>query len=55
VQDNSARELFTERDIRFDRNHYTDVGDRRGYAWDNKTLNRFGWVDAGFDIHGTWD
>jgi parallel beta-helix repeat protein len=54
VQDNAAGDLFTDRGIRFERNHYTAVGDRRAYAWDNETLNRFGWVDAGQDVTGTW-
>ena len=55
VQDSGARGIFTERDIRFDHNRYFDVADRRAYAWDGESRNRFGWVDAGFDTHGTWE
>lgn len=55
VQDNAARDLFTDRNLRFERNHYAGVGDRRAYAWDNDMRNRYGWVDAGNDVTGTWD
>jgi hypothetical protein len=55
VQDNAARDLFTDRDLRFDRNHYSGVGDRRAYAWDNEMRNRYGWVETGNDVAGTWD
>jgi parallel beta-helix repeat protein len=55
VSDTSAPGLYTDRDIRFEANRYTGVGNRQAYAWDSRYLTAWGWRAVGQDVDGTWE
>ena len=55
VSDTSAPGLYTDRDIRFEANHYTGAGNRRAYAWDDRYLTADAWRAVGQDVDGTWE
>lgn len=53
VEDTGDDGVFTDRNIRFDRNTYVDVKGAR-YEWGGGRLDSGGWVDAGQDPNGQW-
>jgi len=53
VEDIGDPTVFTDREIVFDRNIY-GAGVGRSYQWDGRQMDRYGWVDAGQDVNGTW-
>lgn len=53
VEDIGDPSVFTDREILFDNNTY-EAGVERSYMWDGRELDRFGWMDAGQDVNGTW-
>jgi parallel beta-helix repeat protein len=54
VTDTGDRSVFTDRNNRFDFNTYQGA-DGRIYSWNGSILDRFGWIDAGQDVNGTWE
>ena len=53
VEDVGDDAVFTDGANRFEANTYIDV-DGRNYRWDDRRLDRNGWMEAGQDVDGTW-
>jgi parallel beta-helix repeat protein len=53
VEDVGDTAVFDELGNRFERNTYVGASGRR-YVWENRRMDRSGWVAQGQDIDGTW-
>jgi parallel beta-helix repeat protein len=47
--------LFGERDIRFESNRYSGVGNRQAYGWSGRYLTAAAWQGIGQDEGSTWE
>jgi parallel beta-helix repeat protein len=53
VEDVGETAVFDERNNRFQNNTYVGASGRR-YVWNNRRMNRSGWMAEGQDIEGMW-